>query len=76
MMVTHTIGPIATITLLSAITEYKVHVSLRARKMYAIYYSDSECAIYQRLFESQHRRRSQVLVEVIYPFNWRNYKQH
>uniref|UniRef100_A0A915DHD1 G protein-coupled receptor n=1 Tax=Ditylenchus dipsaci TaxID=166011 RepID=A0A915DHD1_9BILA len=48
MMTTQTVGPISTISLLTCITEYKVHASLKARRS---------------LFEAQHRRRSIVLVE-------------
>ncbi|KAI1714470.1 hypothetical protein DdX_08565 [Ditylenchus destructor] len=48
MMTTQTVGPISTISLLTVITEYKVHASLKARRI---------------LFEAQHRRRSVVMVE-------------
>ncbi|KAL3095262.1 hypothetical protein niasHS_007361 [Heterodera schachtii] len=47
-MGSQTIGPILTITLMTIVTEYKVHRSLKARRM---------------LFESQSRRRSVVALE-------------
>ncbi|CAK5080614.1 unnamed protein product [Meloidogyne enterolobii] len=47
-MVTQTIGPILLITFLTAITEYKVAVSLKARRI---------------LFEAQNRSRSVVALE-------------
>ncbi|CAD5228379.1 unnamed protein product [Bursaphelenchus xylophilus] len=48
MMVTQAIGPVTTISLLTALTEYKVQASLKARRL---------------LFESQQRRRSLVQME-------------
>ncbi|CAI5447790.1 unnamed protein product [Caenorhabditis angaria] len=48
MTLTQTIGPVAIILVLSVLTEYRVHVSLRARR---------------KLFESQNRNRSVVLSE-------------
>ncbi|KAI6233681.1 G-PROTEIN-RECEP-F1-2 domain-containing protein [Aphelenchoides fujianensis] len=50
MLITQTIGPISIISFLTVITEYKVHASLKARRL---------------LFESQQRRRSLVLLEEI-----------
>jgi len=35
-MVTQTVGPILLITFLTAITEYKVAVSLKARRMFVL----------------------------------------
>lgn len=48
MTLTQTIGPVATILILSVLTEYRVHRSLKKRR---------------KLFESQHRSRSVVLTE-------------
>jgi len=47
-MSSQTIGPILCITLLTIVTEYKVHSALKARRM---------------LFEAQNRRRSLVALE-------------
>ncbi|VDO35542.1 unnamed protein product [Haemonchus placei] len=48
MTLTQTIGPVATILILSVLTEYRVHRSLKKRR---------------KLFESQQRSRSIVLME-------------
>ncbi|EGT53147.1 hypothetical protein CAEBREN_23579, partial [Caenorhabditis brenneri] len=48
MTLTQTIGPVSIILVLSILTEYKIHVSLKARR---------------KLFESQQRSRSVVLSE-------------
>ncbi|KAK5979409.1 G protein-coupled receptor [Trichostrongylus colubriformis] len=48
MTLTQTIGPVATILILSVLTEYRVHRSLKKRR---------------KLFESQQRSRSVVLTE-------------
>ncbi|CAD6194536.1 unnamed protein product [Caenorhabditis auriculariae] len=48
MTLTQSIGPVATILILSLMTEYQVHVSLKARR---------------KLFESQQRSRAVVLSE-------------
>ncbi|EFO85524.1 hypothetical protein CRE_19582 [Caenorhabditis remanei] len=48
MTLTQTIGPVSIILVLSCLTEYKIHVSLKARR---------------KLFESQQRSRSVVLSE-------------
>uniref|UniRef100_A0A8R1DLX9 G_PROTEIN_RECEP_F1_2 domain-containing protein n=1 Tax=Caenorhabditis japonica TaxID=281687 RepID=A0A8R1DLX9_CAEJA len=48
MTLTQTIGPVSVILVLSILTEYKVHMSLKARR---------------KLFESQQRSRSVVLSE-------------
>uniref|UniRef100_A0A914Z6D7 G-protein coupled receptors family 1 profile domain-containing protein n=1 Tax=Panagrolaimus superbus TaxID=310955 RepID=A0A914Z6D7_9BILA len=48
LMATQTIGPICTISFLSVATEYKIYTSLQARR---------------KLFESQQRRRSVILLE-------------
>uniref|UniRef100_A0A7E4W363 G_PROTEIN_RECEP_F1_2 domain-containing protein n=1 Tax=Panagrellus redivivus TaxID=6233 RepID=A0A7E4W363_PANRE len=47
-MATETVGPIFTISFITIITEHKVYTSLQARR---------------KLFESQHRRRSVILLE-------------
>ncbi|PIO57934.1 hypothetical protein TELCIR_20645, partial [Teladorsagia circumcincta] len=48
MTLTQTVGPVATILILSVLTEYRVHRSLKKRR---------------KLFESQQRSRSVVLTE-------------
>lgn len=65
MLVTQTVGPISIITLLTVITEYKVHISLKARRWLSINVINNIefYIIYFSLFEAQHRRRSVVLVE-------------
>lgn len=37
MMITQTVGPILTISLLTVVTEYKVQASLKARRTYGFF---------------------------------------
>lgn len=61
-MVTQTVGPILLITFLTAITEYKVAVSLKARRMFVYLFLISKKK-FLRLFEAQNRSRSVVALE-------------